>query len=82
MKRLLRWISIVLGSLAGLGIIAYAALYILSERVLRRTYAIPAVTLSIPSDSRVDHRRAAACHCPRLLFWLPWQGGRGGGHVR
>ena len=38
MKRLLRWISIALGSLAGLGIIAYAALYILSERVLRRTY--------------------------------------------
>ena len=61
MKRLLRWISIALGSLAGLGIIAYAALYILSERVLRRTYAIPAVTLSIPSDSAsiIEGRRLA-----------------------
>jgi cytochrome c553 len=61
MKRLLRWIGIALGSLAGSGAIAYAVLYILSERVLQRTYAIPAVALSIPSDSAsiIEGRRLA-----------------------
>ena len=50
MKRLLRWIGIALGGVAGLVIIACAVLYILSERVLRRTYEVPAVALSIPTD--------------------------------
>ena len=49
MKRLLRGIGIALASLAGLAIIAYAVLYVLSERVLRRTYDVPVVTLSIPN---------------------------------
>ena len=51
MKSLLRWFGIVLGSLAGLAIIAYVVLYILSERVLRRTYQVPVVALSIPNDA-------------------------------
>ena len=50
MKRLLRWVGIALGSLAGLVIIAYAVLYVLSERILRRTYAAPTVALAIPTD--------------------------------
>jgi cytochrome c553 len=48
-KRLLRWVVSALGSLVGLTIIAYAALYVLSERVLRRTYEIPTIALSIPT---------------------------------
>jgi mono/diheme cytochrome c family protein len=61
MKRLLRWIGIALGGLVGLGIVAYAVLYILSERVLRRAYEIPAVSLSIPTDaaSIMEGRRLA-----------------------
>lgn len=61
MKRLLRWTGIGLGSLVGLGIIAYAVLYVLSERVLRRTYDIPAVAISIPTDaaSITEGRRLA-----------------------
>ena len=61
MKPLLRWIGIALGGLVGLGIFAYAVLYILSERVLRRTYEIPAVSLSIPTDpaSIMEGRRLA-----------------------
>ena len=51
MKHLLRWIGIALVGLAGLGIIAYAVLYVLSERVLRHTYEVPTVSLSIPTDS-------------------------------
>jgi cytochrome c553 len=71
MKRLLRWISLVLGGLAALAIIAYAVLYIMSERVLQRVYQVPAVTLSIPTDSAsiIEGRRLAtvrgcfaACH--------------------
>ena len=60
-KPLLRWIGIALGGLVGLGIAAYAVLYILSERVLRRTYEIPAVSLSIPTDpaSIMEGRRLA-----------------------
>jgi mono/diheme cytochrome c family protein len=61
MKRLLRWTAITLASLAGLAIVAYAVLYVLSERILRRTYDRPAVALSIPSDaaSIAEGRRLA-----------------------
>lgn len=61
MKRLLRWIGIALGSLAGLGIIAYAIVYVLSERLLRRTYEIPRASISIPADSAsiIEGRRLA-----------------------
>jgi cytochrome c553 len=50
MKRLLRWIGIALGSVVGLCIVAYAVVYVLSERILRRTYPVPAVAISIPTD--------------------------------
>ena len=50
MKRVLRWIGIGLAGLVGLLIIAYAVAHILSERVLRQTYAIPKVSISIPKD--------------------------------
>lgn len=61
MKRLLRWIGIALGSLAALGLIAYAAVYVLSERTLRHAYDVPAVAISIPTDpsSIVEGRRLA-----------------------
>ena len=61
MKRLLRWTGIALGSLAGLGIIAYAVLYVLSERALQRTYRVPVVALSVPNDpaSITEGRRLA-----------------------
>ena len=51
MKRLLRWAGIGLGVLIGLAIIAYAVAYVLSERALQRTYAIPAGSISIPTDA-------------------------------
>jgi mono/diheme cytochrome c family protein len=61
MKRILRWTGMGLGSLAGLGLIAYAVFYLLSERALRRTYEIPAVRLSVPTDpaSIVEGQRLA-----------------------
>jgi mono/diheme cytochrome c family protein len=84
MKRLLRWTGTALASLAGLVIVAYAVAYMLSERVLRRTYAIPAVVISAPADpaSISEGRRLATvrgcffgCHGKeaegRILFDEP-----------
>ncbi len=61
MKRILRWIGIALGGIAGLGIVAYAIVYVLSERVLRHTYPVPTVAISIPTDpaSIAEGRRLA-----------------------
>ena len=50
MKRVLRWMGIALAGLVALAIVAYAVVYILSERVLRRTYNVPAIAMSIPTD--------------------------------
>jgi mono/diheme cytochrome c family protein len=60
-SHLLRWIGIVFGSLIALAIVAYAAAYVLSERALRRTYAIPAVAITMPTDpaSIAEGRRLA-----------------------
>ena len=51
MRRLLRWIGVVLGSVIALAIIAYGTVYALSERMLRRVYDLPAVALWIPTDA-------------------------------
>jgi len=61
MKRLLRWTGIAVGSLLALIIVAYAIAYIASERILRRTYEVPAVALSVPTDadSIAEGRRLA-----------------------
>ena len=63
-KRLLRWIGIAVGSLAALAIVAYGVAYVLSERALRRTYQVPAVALSIPTDpaSISEGKRLATVH--------------------
>lgn len=61
MKRLLRWIGIAIGALAALGICAYAVVYVLSERVLARSYEIPTGTISIPTDPvSIDEGRRLA----------------------
>ena len=51
MNRLLRWLSVTVAALIGLGLIGYAIVYESSERILRRTYELPTVSLSIPTDS-------------------------------
>jgi len=61
MKRLLRWVAVVLGTFVGLAVVAYAVVYVLSERVLRRTYEVPPVAIAVPSDeaSIAEGRRLA-----------------------
>jgi hypothetical protein len=64
MPRTLRWIGIAAGSLIALAMVGYALVYWLSERVLRRTYEVPVVTLTIPMDpqSIQEGRRLATIH--------------------
>ena len=61
MKRLLRWIGVGLASLMGLLIIGCAVVYVLSERMLQRSYELPATALAVPTDaeSLVEGRRLA-----------------------
>ena len=50
MHRALRWTGITVAVLIGLLIVTSAAIYGLSERILRRTYEVPSVALTVPSD--------------------------------
>jgi len=64
MKKVLRWIGFAFGVLAGLAVVAYAILYVLSERIMRRTWEAPVVALTIPTDrgSIEEGRRLAYIH--------------------
>jgi len=64
MKRLVRWIGIALGNFVALVLVACAVVYVLSERILRHTYEIPAASIPIPTDaaSIVEGRRLAIIH--------------------
>lgn len=64
MRRILRWVSIVLGSIAGLMLLAVLVVYAVSERELRRTYEVPAVSVAVPTDpaSIQEGERLAAIH--------------------
>ena len=61
MKRLLRWIGVGAGVLVVLGAVAYAVVYLMSERILGRHYDAPAGALTVPSDaaSIAEGRRLA-----------------------
>ena len=61
MKAVWRWIVVVLSSLLASIVVAYAVVYILSERILRRTYDVPSVTISLPTDAEsiAEGRRLA-----------------------
>lgn len=79
MKALLRWIAISLGVLVALGIVALGAVYVLSERILRRTYEVPAVAVSVPTDPAAiteGHRLASLHSC-----YGDCHGNRGEGRV-
>lgn len=52
MNRFLRWLRTGLLVLLGLVILAAGVLYVLSERVVRRTYQEPIVDLVVPTDSQ------------------------------
>ena len=66
MRRLLRGVGITVLGLTAVAIGAYAVVYALSERMLRRTYALPTVAVAIPTDPesiREGHRLATIHGC-------------------
>ena len=52
MLRVLRWLRNGLLGIVGLVVLAAGVLYVLSERIVRRTYQEPLVGLAVPTDSQ------------------------------
>ena len=66
MNRILRWLRIGLLSVVLLLVVAGGIIYLLSERLLRRTYTEPRVDIAVPSDSESvseGHRLAVIRGC-------------------
>jgi mono/diheme cytochrome c family protein len=66
MKRILRWLRLGVLSIVVLLVAAGAIVYLLSERLLRRTYVVPRVEIAVPSDSQSvleGHRLAMVRGC-------------------
>jgi mono/diheme cytochrome c family protein len=59
MRGIVRWLRVGLFSVTLLLIVASAVIYLLSERILRRTYAEPQVDIAVPRDSQsiIEGRR-------------------------
>ena len=51
MKKVLKWIGIVLGSLLGLVLLAVAVLYFIGNSRLNRTYDFPPSNITVPTDA-------------------------------
>ena len=61
MKKLLKWLGIGTGSLAGVAVLAVATIYVMSERAIARTYAVTPAPIVIPTDSAgIEHGRHVA----------------------
>lgn len=81
MKKVFKWIGIVLGSLVGLIIILLAAFYFMGNSRLNKTYTFPADNIVIPTDAdglvRGEHLTnmlCAGCHAEDLggiIGWFP-----------
>ena len=73
MKKVFKWIGIVLGSLIGLVLLAGVVMYFIGESRLNKVYDIPPSNLTIPTDAASiefgKHRAeilCAGCHGPQL----------------
>jgi cytochrome c553 len=63
-NRVLRWTSMVLAGVVGLAIVAWIVVYVLSERILQRTYPLPTAAVALPAEagSLVEGKRLAITH--------------------
>jgi cytochrome c553 len=78
MKRILRWLRIGLLSIVVGSVLLAAIVYLLSERLLRRTYTEPAVSIALPSDSasvQEGHRLAMVRGCSGGCHGMGIEGG-------
>jgi mono/diheme cytochrome c family protein len=66
-RKVLKWLGIVLGVVAGLLVAAVIALYALSEARLGRTYDVPPVAVTVPTDAasiaRGEHLATVLFQC-------------------
>jgi hypothetical protein len=51
MRRILKWLGLGVGGLTVLALGAAAFIYLLSERMIRKTYDLPLSTIAFPTDS-------------------------------
>ena len=79
MKKVFKWIGIVLGSLVGLILVAALTLFLMGSARLNKTYDFPATNLEIPTDAESlaygKHRvetLCAGCHGPDLSGLENW----------
>ena len=64
MRSALRWAGAAIGALAVLAAVLYVVVYVVSERVVNRSYAFKPVAIAIPSDAEsiAEGRRLAQIH--------------------
>jgi mono/diheme cytochrome c family protein len=79
MKKVFRWIGIVLGALVGLVLLATTALYFLGNSRLNKTYDFPPSNITIPTDAAsIEYGKHRAetlcqgCHGPDLSGINNW----------
>jgi mono/diheme cytochrome c family protein len=51
MRKVMKWLGVGTGAMAGLAVLAYAAVYVMSEQRIRATHAVNLPELVIPDDS-------------------------------
>jgi mono/diheme cytochrome c family protein len=75
MRRVLKWLGIILGGLVVLLLVAFGIVYVMSESIQNRTYETPAVSVTVPTDAaaleRGEHMvtvisECIGCHGPDL----------------
>ena len=73
MKKVFKWIGIIIGSLIGLALILAVFLYIIGETKLNKTYEFPSSNITVPTDEQSisygKHRAKTlceGCHGPDL----------------
>jgi mono/diheme cytochrome c family protein len=74
LKKVLKWIGIILGSLLGLLVVAFVVLYFVGGAKVNKKYEVPVETISIPSDAdslqRGEHLATiyicTRCHTEKL----------------
>src|SRR5690242_7820827 len=65
MRKVFKWIAIVLGSLLGLILLSVAALYLMGNARLNKKYDVPPSNLTVPADAAsielAKHRAEVLC---------------------
>ena len=75
MRGVLKWVGIILGGLVALLLVAFGVVYLQSETIQNKTYELPAVSITVPTDAAALERGkhlvtvvsdCTGCHGPDL----------------